>query len=88
MTPFEQAQLDVKTLTRKPGVPELLQLYALYKQGSLGDVQGDRPRGFDLAGGAKFDAWAALSGTPPEQAQEEYVALVMKLRAAELSVMD
>ncbi len=80
LTPFEQAQLDVQTLHRKPGTPQLLQLYALYKQGSLGDVQGQRPGGFDFAGNAKFDAWSALRGMTPEHAQRDYVALVSSLR--------
>ncbi|WP_309572653.1 acyl-CoA-binding protein [Deinococcus sp.] len=88
MLPFEQAQLDVQTLTRKPGTAQLLQLYALFEQGSLGDVQGERPSGFNLAGGAKFDAWTALRGLPAEQARQDYIALVARLCATELSVMD
>ncbi|WP_412027411.1 acyl-CoA-binding protein [Deinococcus yunweiensis] len=83
MTPFEQAQLDVQSLNRKPGTAQLLQLYALYKQGNLGDVQGQRPGGFDFAGNAKFDAWSALQGMTSEQARGAYVALVASLRIAE-----
>ena len=80
-TPFEQAQQDVQTLTRKPGNDVLLKLYALFKQGSAGDVSGKRPGGFDFVGGAKYDAWAELQGTPAEQAQAQYVALVQELKA-------
>lgn len=40
---FEQAQKDVKTLTRKPGNDDLLFLYSHFKQGSEGDVSGKRP---------------------------------------------
>ncbi|GHF65637.1 acyl-CoA-binding protein [Deinococcus metalli] len=83
MSAFEQARLEVQTLTRKPNTAQLLRLYALYKQGTLGDVQGERPGGFDLAGNAKHDAWAALRGMEPAQAQADYVALVASLRAAE-----
>lgn len=81
MTTFEQAQQDVKTLSQKPGNDVLLQLYALYKQGLLGNVQGDRPGGFDFVGGAKYDAWKQLQGKTQEQAQQEYVALVEELKA-------
>ncbi len=73
---FAQAQQDIKTLDERPSNSALLKLYALYKQGSAGDVSGERPGGFDFTGGAKYDAWAALKGKTPEQAQSEYVALV------------
>ncbi|MDO4246971.1 MAG: acyl-CoA-binding protein, partial [Deinococcus sp.] len=51
---FEQAQQEVNTLSKKPGNDVLLKLYALYKQGSVGDVEGKRPGGFDFVGGAKY----------------------------------
>ena len=78
---FEQAQQEVNTLSKKPGNDTLLKLYALYKQGSAGDVDGKRPGGFDFVGGAKYDAWAGLKGKTQEQAQQEYVALVEELKA-------
>lgn len=83
MSSFEQAQLDIKTLSKKPGNDQLLKLYALYKQGSEGDVSGKRPGGFDFVGGAKFDAWSEQQGKSQAQAQEEYVALVRDLLAAD-----
>ncbi|WP_019588001.1 acyl-CoA-binding protein [Deinococcus apachensis] len=78
---FEQAQQDVQGLSRKPGNDVLLKLYALYKQGTVGDVTGARPGGFDFVGGAKHDAWAALRGQNQEDARREYVALVDALKA-------
>ena len=81
MTAFETAQADAQTLPSKPDNATLLKLYALYKQGTQGDVTGTRPGGFDFVGGAKYDAWAALQGKPSGEAQEEYVALVESLKA-------
>lgn len=78
---FEQAQKDVQGLPRKPGNDVLLKLYALYKQGTVGDVTGDRPGGFDFVGAAKYDAWAGLRGLSQEEAQREYVNLVETLKA-------
>lgn len=78
---FEQAQQEVNTLSKKPGNDVLLKLYGLYKQGSVGDVEGKRPGGFDFVGGAKYDAWAGLKGKTQEEAQQEYVALVEELKA-------
>jgi diazepam-binding inhibitor (GABA receptor modulator, acyl-CoA-binding protein) len=70
---FEQAQKDVKTLTRKPGNDDLLFLYAHFKQGSAGDVSGKRPGMLDMVGRAKFDAWEKLKGMSKDQAMQKYV---------------
>jgi diazepam-binding inhibitor (GABA receptor modulator, acyl-CoA-binding protein) len=78
---FAQAQQDVRNLDERPGNSVLLRLYALYKQGSSGDVSGERPGGLDFVGGAKYDAWAALKGQSQQEAQQGYVALVHKLLA-------
>jgi len=59
----------------------LLELYGLYKQATVGDVQGDRPGGFDFRGAAKYDAWAKRRGMSQEEAMQAYVALVEKLAA-------
>jgi len=40
-----------------------LKLYALYKQGSVGEVTGKRPGFTDFKGRAKYDAWDKLKGT-------------------------
>jgi diazepam-binding inhibitor (GABA receptor modulating acyl-CoA-binding protein) len=77
---FEQAQLDVKQLDQRPGNDVLLRLYALYKQGTNGDADDQRPGMFDLVGRAKHDAWKALTGTAQDDAQRRYVALVTELR--------
>ena len=78
---FEQAQQDAQSLPERPDDETMLALYALYKQGSQGDVQGERPGMFDFVGGAKYDAWAELKGTPQERAQEQYIELVDRLQA-------
>ena len=77
---FQEAQEAAKSLSERPDDDTLLRLYALYKQGTEGDVQGERPGMFDFVGGAKYDAWAKLQGTPREQAQEQYIELVGRLR--------
>jgi diazepam-binding inhibitor (GABA receptor modulator, acyl-CoA-binding protein) len=76
---FADAQKRVKTLTRAPSTTDLLELYALYKQGSAGDVEGKRPGMLDIKGRAKYDAWAGKKGLTRAQAQEAYVGLVDKL---------
>jgi len=78
---FEQASKDIQGLAERPDNDTLLRLYALYKQGSEGDVKGDKPGFFDFVGTAKYEAWAKLKGTPQEEAQKKYVDLVKKLTA-------
>jgi diazepam-binding inhibitor (GABA receptor modulating acyl-CoA-binding protein) len=76
---FESAVSRSKDLPRRPSNEELLELYALYKQATDGDVSGDRPGGFDFKAIAKYDAWAEIKGKSKEQAMNDYVALVDKL---------
>jgi len=76
---FESAVAKSKELTKRPSNEELLLLYALFKQGSEGDVSGDRPGGFDFKAIAKFDAWAEQKGKTKEAAMQEYVSLMDKL---------
>lgn len=78
---FASAQQRVKTLKTQPSNDTLLELYSLYKQASVGDVEGKRPGLLDLKGRAKFDAWAARKGTSKDAAMEKYVALVNRLLA-------
>ena len=78
---FEQATKDVQALPDRPDNDTLLRLYALYKQGSEGDVSGDKPGFFDFVGTAKYEAWAKLKGTSQDEAQKKYVDLVKKLTA-------
>ncbi len=76
---FEQAKQDVQGLSERPDNDTLLRLYALYKQGSEGDVSGEKPGFFDFVGTAKYEAWAKLKGTAPDDAKKKYVELVKKL---------
>lgn len=79
-TAFLQAAEDVKALAERPDNATLLRLYALYKQGSEGDVHGPKPGFFDFVGTAKYEAWSKVEGTPREDAMGQYVALVNRLR--------
>lgn len=78
-TRFEQAAQDVQTLSERPDNETLLRLYALYKQGSEGDVSGPKPGFFDFVGTAKYEAWSKLKGMPPDEAKQKYIDLVKKL---------
>jgi diazepam-binding inhibitor (GABA receptor modulating acyl-CoA-binding protein) len=79
---FEKAAAESKTLASKPSNDSLLQLYALYKQSTIGDADSEAPANpFDFVSKAKYEAWAALKGTSSEAAMKDYISLVEKLRS-------
>lgn len=76
---FEQAATTLKTLEERPDNDTLLKLYALYKQGTCGDVTGPTPGFFDFVGTAKYEGWSKLKGMQPPEAMRNYIELVNRL---------
>lgn len=76
---FDKAAAAAKSLPNRPDDQTMLTLYALYKQGSSGDVTGSKPGFFDFVGTAKYAAWEKLRGTSAEDAKQQYIDLVRAL---------
>ena len=76
---FAQAQADSKSLSERPDNATLLKIYALYKQGSIGDNAEKKPGFGDMVARAKWDAWNGLKGTPADDAMQQYVDLIAEL---------
>ena len=76
---FEQATVAAKSLPERPDNDTLLQLYALFKQGSAGDVSGEKPGVFEFVAAAKYAAWERLKGLSADDARQQYIALVQTL---------
>ena len=76
---FESAANRAQSLPEKPSNDELLDMYALYKQATEGDVSGKRPGFTDFRGRAKYDAWAEREGMDEEEAMQTYIDLVERL---------
>ena len=55
---------------------EMLDLYGLFKQANVGDVNTARPGMLDFKGKAKWDAWKSREGSGKGTAREEYVKVV------------
>jgi len=74
----EQFEASIEKATRLPDQSNetLLELYSLYKQATVGDVEGDRPSGFDFRGAAKYDAWEKRRGMSSDEAKQAYIDLV------------
>ncbi len=72
----------MKNLKEKPTDAEMLEIYGLFKQASVGDVNTDRPGTFslDLKGKAKWDAWNAKKGLSTADAEAAYIAKVEQLK--------
>lgn len=79
-TEFAAAFDESNRLPKKPGQLDLLKLYAYYKQGSVGDVQGEQPSMLQLTARLKYDTWAGLKGMTKTTAQQTYIELVKSLQ--------
>ena len=77
---FEEAYAQSKTLPERPDNATLLQLYALYKQASEGDVSGERPGALDFVAAAKWQARDGLRGVSRAEAMRRYIELVGRLQ--------
>ena len=78
-TAFTDAVAASKELTQRPDNATLVKLYALYKQASVGDVEGVRPGFSDMVGRAKWDAWNEIKGLSADDAMQQYIDLVDSL---------
>ncbi|XP_026477902.1 putative acyl-CoA-binding protein isoform X1 [Ctenocephalides felis] len=76
---FDKAVEDVKKLKTQPGNDDLLEIYALFKQASVGDCNTDKPGMLDFKGKAKWEAWKNKSGMDSNAAKEAYVKKVQSL---------
>ncbi|XP_055843853.1 acyl-CoA-binding protein [Episyrphus balteatus] len=76
---FDKAAEDVKNLKTAPADNDLLELYGLYKQATVGDCNTDKPGFLDFKGKAKWEAWNKLKGKSSDDAQKEYVDKVNAL---------
>ncbi|KAM3862198.1 acyl-CoA-binding protein [Diretmus argenteus] len=77
---FDKAADEVKQLKAKPEDAEMLQVYSLFKQATVGDINTARPGMFDFTGKAKWDAWEKEKGKSQDDAMNEYIALVEELK--------
>lgn len=77
---FDEAVAHSKKLPERPDNATLLQIYALYKQATEGDVSGKRPGFTDMVGRAKWDAWNEVKGKAANEAMQAYIDLIEALK--------
>lgn len=74
---FNISTVVVKTLTKRPTNEELLTIYGLYKQATVGDCDTKEPRGMlNLKEKAKWSYWNKLKNMTKENAMVKYIKCV------------
>jgi len=58
---------------------ELQEIYGLYKQATVGDINTSRPGMLDFKGKAKWDAWNGRKGMSQDEAKQKYIELAKQL---------
>ncbi|KAF8843690.1 acyl-CoA-binding protein [Paxillus ammoniavirescens] len=80
---FDKAVAYVKNLPEdgpyQPDQDTKLNYYANFKQATEGDVNVAKPGVFSLVARAKWNAWDAVKGRSKEDAQKEYVKLLVQV---------
>ncbi|XP_013119064.1 acyl-CoA-binding domain-containing protein 7 [Stomoxys calcitrans] len=76
---FDKAAEDVKNLKSTPSDNDLLELYGLYKQATVGDCNTAKPGFLDFKGKAKWEAWNGRKGMSNSDALNAYVQKVKSL---------
>lgn len=78
---FEDSLNFVKTSEGSPSTELKLEMYALFKQATEGDVTGKRPGMLDMINRAKYDAWAKIEGLSSDQAMQKYIDKVEEFKS-------
>lgn len=76
---FEKAIERVNNLKKRPTDEQLLLLYGLYKQATIGDCNISQPWSIQIKERAKWEAWNDQIGRTTKEVKEEYIKLVNEL---------
>ncbi|QIS16951.1 acyl-CoA-binding protein [Nocardia terpenica] len=82
-TRFAKARKDVQQLSMPLSASSRLELYALFRQATEGDIRSNPPRFNDIIGWHRYDARERLKGMAKHDAKEQYIELVNRLKNAE-----
>ncbi|KAL0302530.1 UNVERIFIED_CONTAM: Acyl-CoA-binding protein [Sesamum angustifolium] len=76
---FEEHCAKAKTLPQNTTNENLLILYGLFKQATVGKINTSRPGMFNMKDRAKWDAWKAVEGKSQDEAMGDYITKVKQL---------
>jgi len=76
---FKNSSEKVKKLSYKPDDKILLELYGLYKQSIMGNINIEKPWAIQMEACAKWEAWNSCKDMDKETSMLNYVDIVNKL---------
>ncbi|XP_066571521.1 acyl-CoA-binding domain-containing protein 7 [Amia ocellicauda] len=76
---FEKVADDVKKVKSRPTDEELLDMYGLYKQATVGDIDIEKPGILNMKGKAKWEAWDSRKGMSKDAAMNAYIAIAKEV---------
>ena len=76
---FNSSAENVKKLKIKPSDSDLLVLYGLYKQSTIGDCNIAQPWAIQVEARAKWDAWNEYKGMDTKKAMKKYTKKATEL---------
>ncbi|XP_007526696.1 acyl-CoA-binding domain-containing protein 7 [Erinaceus europaeus] len=76
---FDKISADVRKLKARPDDEELKELYGLYKQSIIGDINIGCPVLLDMKGKVKWEAWNLKKGLSKEDAMSAYISKAKEL---------
>ena len=71
---FDNIAEKVRKLKTRPTDDELRELYGLYKQATVGDINIDCPGMLDMKAKAKWEAWNLKKGLSKDDAMQAYIS--------------
>jgi len=77
---FDKAAVEVKAFKKRPPDTDLLELYAFFKQATVGDNNTSQPWAVQFEARAKWDAWDKKKGMTKEAARQAYIDAAEKLK--------
>lgn len=76
---FEQYSNEIKKIKNKPSDSDLLILYGLYKQATIGNCNTNKPGFLDFKGKSKWESWNNYKGKNQEEAMKLYIEKAKEL---------
>lgn len=76
---FNQVAEMVKKVKTQPSNEELLKLYGLYKQVTVGDINIKKPSILSIQATSKYNAWSKLRGKNRIDSINEYVLFAIEV---------
>lgn len=71
---FDKVAAQVQNLKNKPSDTQLLEIYGLYKQATMGDCKQPKPNALNLKEVAKHESWMRKHGMEQEAAADSYIS--------------